>query len=36
MVLSGFVKMLLAQSVVAFPGVFGRFLVFSRVAQHDN
>jgi hypothetical protein len=36
MVLSRFVKMLLAQSVVAFSGVFGRFLVFSRVAQHDN
>jgi hypothetical protein len=36
MVLSGFVKMLLAQSVVAFPGVFGLFLAFSRVAQHDN
>jgi hypothetical protein len=26
MVLSRFVKMLLAQSVVAFPGVFGHFL----------
>jgi hypothetical protein len=36
MVLSRFVKMLLAQSVVTFPGVFSRFLAFSRVAQHDN
>jgi hypothetical protein len=35
MVLSRFVKMLLVQGVVAFSGVFGCFLAFSRVAQHE-